>query len=387
MGAVVALSGCGSRNKFIPPPPPEVTVAHPTTDEVVDSIEFTGTTRATATVNLRARVNGYLEQIKFDDGQAVNEGDLLFVIEQAPFEVALASAKAALQKAHAALQLAEANHARTAELFQRKVVTQQEVDVQKANLAGAQADVAAAEAQVRQAELNLQYTEIRAPLNGRIGRHLIDKGNLIQAEQTQLAVIESIDPIQAYFNVSEPDLLRFMEMLRENKLPDPEKHPPVLYLQLGNETGFPHKGHLDYRELGVDPTTGTILRRAVFPNPDHALIPGLFARLRAPIGQPEPKLLVEERALGADQRGQYVLVVNDENVVEYRSVKTGIAVGDRRVIQDGIDKDDWIVVNGLQRARPGSKVSPQQQRGQGSEVGDQGNAKGRSVALAPDRHP
>lgn len=383
MGAIVALSGCGSRNQFIPPPPPEVTVAHPTTDEVVDSIEFTGTTRATATVNLRARVNGYLEQIKFEDGQAVNEGDLLFVIEQAPFEVALASAKSTLQKAQAALQLAETNHARTAELFQRKVVTQQDLDVQKANLASAQADVAAAQAQVRQAELNLQYTEIHAPITGRIGRHLVDKGNLIQAEQTQLAVIESIDPIQAYFNVSEPDLLRFMEMLRENKLPDPEKHPPVLYLQLANETGFPHEGHLDYRELGVDPATGTILRRAVFPNPDHALIPGLFVRLRVPIGEPQPKLLVEERALGADQRGQYVLVVNDENVVEYRPVKTGIAVGDRRVIQDGIDKDDWIVVNGLQRARPGSKVSPQQ-RGQRSEVGDQGNAKSHSVALTPD---
>ncbi len=353
------LSGCEERNRFVPPPPPEVTVTTPVKREVVDSIEFTGTTRATAEVDLRARVNGYLQRIAFEDGQMVQQGDLLFVIEQAPFLVEVQAARANLQKAQAALQLAEATLRRTTELARRNATTEQELEVRQAERASAAAEVAAAEAALERAEVNLGYTEIRAPISGRIGRHLVDVGNLVQAEQTVLATIQSINPIHAYFYLSERELLRFMDMLRANKLPDPETTPPVLYLSLADEPGFPHKGYLDYREMGVDPTTGTVTRRGIFPNPNHVLLPGMFVRIRAPIGEPAPRLLVEERALGSDQRGDFVLVVNEDDTIEYRPVELGIAVDGLRVIEKGIAADDRVVVNGLQRARPGAKVNPQ----------------------------
>lgn len=357
--AVVLLAGCEEQNRFVPPPPPDVTVATPVEREIRDSVEFTGTTRATARVDLRARVNGYLQRIAFEDGQMVQKGDLLFVIDQAPFKAELEAAQARLQQAQASLQLAEANLARTEELFRRNVTTEQELDVQRAERATAAAEVAVAEAAVTQAELQLGYTEIQAPISGRIGRHLVDLGNLVQAEQTLLATIESIDPIHAYFYVSERELLHFMDMLRQNKLPDPDVNPPTLYLGLADEEGFPHKGYLDYREFGVDPSTGTILRRGIFPNPNNTLIPGLFARIYAPIGEPVPRLLVEARAVSSDQRGDFVLVVNEDNTVEYRPVELGISVDGMRVVESGIEPDDRIVVNGLQRARPGSKVDPQ----------------------------
>jgi RND family efflux transporter MFP subunit len=353
----LCLTGCEEGNQFVPPPPPDVTVATPVERKVADSIDFTGTTQATASVELRPRVSGYLERIEFQDGQMVKEGDPLFVIEQAPFEAELQAARARLQKAEAALQLADANLARTTELFGKKVITQQELDVQKAERATSAADVAVSEADVTQAKLQLGYTELNAPISGRIGRHLVDLGNLVRAEQ-MLAVIESIDPINVYFYVSERELLRFMEMLRANELPDPEANPPVLTLGLANETGFPHKGYLDYRQFGVDSGTGTIERRAVFPNPDTVLVPGLFARIRATIGEPQPRLLVEERALGSDQRGDFLLVVDQDNTVQYRPVKTGITLDGLRVIEQGLNAGDRVVVNGLQRARPGAKVNP-----------------------------
>lgn len=358
-GLVLFLTGCEERNQFVAPPPPAVTVATPIKRDVVDTIEFTGTTRATARVDLRARVGGYLKEIHFEDGQIVKKDDLLFEIEPAPFEAELEAANARLQKAQATLQLADTNLKRIEELYRRKVATSQEYDIQVAERASAEADVAVAQAAVTQANLQLSYTKIHAPISGRIGRHLVDLGNLVQAEQSLLATIESIDPIHAYFYLSESELLRFMEMLRENKVPDPEKTPPELQMGLANEEGFPHKGHLDYREFGVDPETGTITRRAVFENPQNILIPGLFVRIRAEIGEPTPRLLVEERAISSDQRGDFLLVVNDENTVEYRPVKLGIAMEGMRVIEEGVEADDRIVVNGLQRARPGTEVNPQ----------------------------
>jgi RND family efflux transporter MFP subunit len=339
-----------------------VTVAHPIERAVADTIEFVGTTQATLTVDLRAQVSGYLEKILFGDGSNVKVGDLLFVIEQAPYEVALDAAKAAQQKAIAALSLADSQYRRMAPLVQSGAVTQEELDIQAAQVATAKADVAAAEAAVKKAELNMGYTQIHAPIAGRIARHLVDAGNLIQSGQTPLANIQSIDPIYAYFNVSENDLLRFMEMLRKNQLPDPDRNPPVLHLGLANEEGFPHEGRLDYRELSIDPATGTAVRRAIFDNPKWQLIPGMFVRLQASIGEPKPRLMVIERAIGTDQRGDYLLVVNDKNVVEYRTVRLGMHADNLRVVESGIDPNDWVVVNGLQRARPGAKVTPEQSK-------------------------
>jgi RND family efflux transporter MFP subunit len=255
--------------------------------------------------------------------------------------------------------LAKANLARSLELQKKRAIAKQEVDADDAELATATASVRAAEASLRKTKLDLGYAEIHAPISGRIGRHLLDAGNLVNAEQTLLAIIESTDPIYAYFYVSESIELRFMQLVRERKIPDPAQQPPVLQLGLQNEEGFPHQGYLDFRELGVDPTTGTISRRAIYPNADRTLIPGLFVRLRTSLGEPIPKLLVEERAIGTDQRGAYLLVVNDKDTVEYRSVKLGTQVGSLRVIEQGVHDAEWVVINGLQRARPGTTVRPQ----------------------------
>lgn len=358
-GMLGALAGCAKRNQFQPPPPPTVTVANPVTREVTDWIEFTGTTRATATVELRARVRGYLQQISFADGAHVNAGDLLFVIEKAPFEAELEAATANLARAQAARQLAEANLARTTALFEKNASPRQQLDIDTAELATARANERAAQANVTQAQLNLGYTEIRAPIAGRIGRHLIDTGNLVLPDQTLLAVIESIDPIHAYFYLSEQDLLRFMAMLRDNQLPDPERNPPELFLALANENDFPHRGKLDFREYGVEPATGTAERRGEFPNPDLAILPGMFVRIRAAVGLPRAKLLIDERAIGADQRGDFVLVVGPNNVVEHRAVKLGVHQGPLRVVEQGLQPADSVVVNGVQRARPGAPVNPE----------------------------
>ena len=355
---LVSASSCQKPNEFVPPPPPTVTVAHPVVREVSDSIEFVGTTEPTQTVDLRARVNGYLEKIFFEDGADVQAGQELFLIEQAPYLTALDAAKAAQQRAFAAQALAQSQYRRMEPLRASNVVTQEELDVQAAQVETSKADVAAAEAAVRQAELNLSYTRIIAPISGQIGRHMVDVGNLVRAEETQLAVIQAIDPIYAYFDVSETDLLRFMAMLRNNELPDPDKSPPVLQLGLANEDGFPHQGHLDFRELGINAETGTARRRGVFPNPGWQLLPGMFVRIQAFVGSPKPRLLVDDRAIGSDQRGDYLLVVNDKNIVEYRPVKLGLQFGSMRVVEGGVKAEDWIVVNGLQRARPGAQVKP-----------------------------
>lgn len=353
------IVGCRQANQLVVPPPPEVTVAQPIERQVNDTIEFVATTQPTQSVELRSQVKGYLEKILFEDGSNVKTGDLLFVIEQAPYKLALDAAKAALQKAAANQSLAESQYRRMEPLLKNGVVTQEELDVQAAQVATSKADVAAAHTTVAVADLNLSYTQIHSPINGRIGQHMVDIGNLVQAQETLLANIQCIDPIYAQFDLSENDLLRFMEMLRKHELPDPEKNPPTLHLGLPNEQGFPHDGKLDYRDLKIDQSTGTTRRRGIFPNPGWQLIPGMFVKVSASIGGPLPRLLVEDRAIGTDQRGDYLLVVNDKNVVDYRSVRLGIHVGRLRVIEDGVTKNDWIVVNGLQRARPGATVTPE----------------------------
>ena len=358
---MLTLAGCGPRNQYVAPPPPHVTVAQPVVKDVVDYLEFTGTTRATDVVDIRARVNGYLKKIAFSDGAMVHEGDLLFLIEPEPFEVALNSAKAKLQKAEALYSLAVAELKRTEPLVTQGALSQQELDLKKADLATAKAGVGEAKSAIRQAELNLAYTRVLAPIKGRISRHMVDVGNLVQAEQTVLTRLESYQPIHAYFTVSESEMVRLMELARQKKLSRDELKGKEIRLGLTGEVGFPHVGRLDFSELGIEPGTGTQMRRAIFPNEDQSLVPGMFVRVRLQVGEPAPRLLVSERALGADQRGAYVLVVNekDQNKVEQRPVKFGVAIDGMRVIESGIKPEDWVIVNGLQRARPGSPVNPE----------------------------
>jgi RND family efflux transporter MFP subunit len=379
----VAGSGCTRTNQYVAPPPPEVAVAQPVTEEVTDYMEFTGTTRAIAMVDLRSRVSGYLQSIEFEDGAYVKEGQLLFVIEPEPFEVALASDKAKLRKAQAALKLAEAEVERTRPLVKRGALAVAELDVKIADRDSAAAEVAMAEAAVAQAELNLRYTRITAPISGRIGRHRVDVGNLVEMQTTMLTTIESIEPIHVYFSVSENDVLRFVEQQTSAGL-KPGAETPI-YIGLSERGGFPFEARLDYTELGVDPETGTQQRRGVFPNEDHSLLPGLFVRVRIPLGPPAPQLMVEERAIGADQRGTYVLVVDDKNIVERRSVELGVAHNGNRVVKQGLSAGEWIVVNGLQRARPGAPVNPQKPQTKVEAVARLGETRPRDARLGETR--
>ncbi len=282
------------------------------------------------------------------------------MIEAAPFQAALDAAKATLQKAEASLALAEAELGRTTPLVARGALSENELDVKKADVATAKADVAAANAAIRQAELNLGYTQVKSPFSGRVSRHMVDIGNLVTAESTVLTRVEVVNPIHAYFSVSESDVLKLMQS-GEGSGATNHQIQPKIFMGLTGGDGFPYEGRLDFAELGVDSQTGTQMRRAVFQNPDGQLLPGLFVRLRLPVGSPKPELLIPDRAIATDQRGEYVLVVNDKNVVEYRPVQLGTRINEMRVVTEGLKLDDWIVVNGLQRARPGAPVNPEKQ--------------------------
>ncbi|QDT14471.1 efflux RND transporter periplasmic adaptor subunit [Alienimonas californiensis] len=393
--------GCGRENTFAPPPLPTVTVATPLERNVTPYFNTTGNTRAAEAVDLRARVGGYLEEIHFRDGALVEKGALLFTLDRRPFNAALDQANAKLSSAEAAvteaqaavaqanarktvttaaLVLADRQFKRTRQLREREANTEADLDTAEAARQGAAAEVLAAEAEVAAAqaavstaeanvkaaqsdvataELNLEYTEVKAPIDGRIGRRQVDVGNLVQPEQTLLARIEAVDPIHVYFTLSESDLLQFLEMNRQGTITISDADPLTIQAALGESGDFAFEGKLDFREFGVDPSTGTTVRRAQFDNDDQRLIPGLFVRIRAAVGDPRPRLLVEERAISADQRGDYLLVVDDEDTVQYRSVTLGPTDGGLRIVESGLEPDDRVVVNGLQRARPGAKVEPE----------------------------
>lgn len=358
--ALMLASGCTPRNEYHPPPPAPVSVAYPLERMVTEYAHATGTTRAVNTVELRSRVSGYLDAIHFQDGDMVTEGQLLFEIDPVPYEAILASARAELAKSEAHLRLAEAQLARTQQLAARNATTADALDIDEAEAASAAADVEASQAAIRQAELNVEYTKIHAPITGRIGRHLVDIGNLVQVEQTELARIESVNPIHAYFTVNENDLIRLRSSNQVSGAPVSQGEPLRIEMGYGPGQDYPYSGTMDFREFGIDPTTGTTLRRAVFDNPEGNLLPGLFVRVRAAVGQPKPGLLVDERAIGRDQRGDYLLVVDKDDVVEYRPVTLGPADGGLRVISKGLNPGERVIVNGLQRARPGSKVTPEE---------------------------
>jgi RND family efflux transporter MFP subunit len=352
-------AGCKPSNEFKPPPPMKVEVAQPVKRPVQRYLVFTGTTRALRRVEIRARISGYLEEIAFQDGAAVKEGDLLFRIDPAPYQAKLDIATAQLRQAEANLQIRSVELGRTRGLAQRGASSKQELDIATAESAGSEAAVAAARAAVREAELQLSYTEVRAPITGRIGEHKVDVGNLVTPEQTLLAVIESTNPIYADFTMSESDLLALTETAPGERPVPLEQRDLDLHMGLGDQADFPFEGKLDFRDLGIDPSTGTITYRARFENPDGRILSGLFARLRISVGQPELRLLVPEPAIGTDQRGDYVLVLRDDQTTDHRMIRTGVAQDGLRVVDDGLKPEEWIIINGVQRARPNAKVNPE----------------------------
>lgn len=369
--ALALTSGCGGSNTYEAPPPPPVTVARPEVREITDYLEFTGTTVASGKAEVRARVSGVLESMHFEPGTQVEEGALLFVIEPTQYEAQLQSAQAELASGQANLERAVIELERAKRLREKRAGT--EIDVVKwtGERDLAKASIKAAEAKITRAELDLGYTQVRAPIAGRVGRHLVDLGNLVgEGEATVLTEVTQYAPMYVYFNLNERDLLRVLaahrKELAEAKASDTEAQTatPELRVELGlaDEPGFPHVGITDFADSGVDPETGTLQLRGSFENVDTAtpLLPGFFSRIRMPTAKRPDMPLVDERAIGSDQSGKYVLVVTEENIVEKHNVVTGQLLDGLRVIEEGVEPEARIVVNGLQRARPGATVAPTQ---------------------------
>jgi RND family efflux transporter MFP subunit len=362
---LVILPGCGEEPKPQPPPPPKVTIAQPVHRMVTDQLDLTGNTQAVYTVQLVARVAGYLEQVLFRDGQLVKKGQPLFLIQRNTYQNNLQQAEASIQQYQAQLAWAEAQLTRYSNLVQNKAASQSDVDNWHYQRDLALANLRSAEAQRDLALLNLSYTDVRAPFDGRIDRRLKDPGNLVGSDgNTVLAHINQVDPIYVYFNISDLDLARLLK--RTGGVPGPSdarKWP--MQAGLPGEDGYPHKGHLDFAAISLTSTSGSLLMRGVLSNPDGRILPGLYARIRVPVEQ-WAALLVPDAAVGHDQQGSYLFVVNDKNVVERRSVTTGPAVGALRAIDEGLTGQEWVVVNGLVKAAPGRQVTPEREGGAGA---------------------
>jgi RND family efflux transporter MFP subunit len=357
----LALGGC-EKEKAQPPQrrPPEVTVAKPVVRDVTNYIYFTGYTEARKSVELRARVEGYLEKFIFTPGTLVKKGDLLFEIDPKPFEAKVAQARADLQTRQAELKLAQASLKRKESAFKEKAVSELAVLEARAQSSKAQAEVKGAEAALTDSQLNLSYTKIHAPISGRISRNYVDAGNLVGAggDKTLLATIVNYSPIYAYFNLDERSLMLYKKHNREQDSGRPANQYPKVFLGLTGDTGYPYEGQGDYLDNTVDLSTGTIQARAIFANKDLFIEPGMFARIRLPYAITKDALLVPDSAIAADQRGRYLLTVNMKNIVEYKPVEIGAVVDGLRVISKGITGEDLVVVKGIQRARPGSPVTP-----------------------------
>ena len=354
------LTGCGDQPKPQPPPPPKVTVAQPDRRMVTDYLELTGNTQAIYTVQLVARVVGYLEQVLFQDGQIVKKGQPLFVIQRNTYEDNLRQAEAAIAQYQAQLQYAESQYTRYTNLVQRNAGSQSDLDNWRYQRDLAQANLRSAESQRDLAKLNLDYTLVTAPFDGRMDRRQVDPGNLVgSGGSTVLASINQIDPIYVYFNISDSDLARLRKGARG--IPGPsDSRTWSVQVGLPGEDGYPHEGRLDFAAISLTATTGSLLMRGILPNGDGRILPGLYARVRVPLERKE-SLLVPEVAVGHDQQGAYVFVVNEKNVVERRTVKTGPAVDALRAIDDGLAGKEWVIVNGLLRAGPGRPVTPERE--------------------------
>ena len=341
-------------------PPPPVDVATPLIKEITEWDEYTGQFEAVESVEIRARVSGYLEEVHFRDGQVVEKGDLLYVIDRRPFEAELARAKAAEQRALAELNLADIQLKRGEELVKRRVISIDELDTRSASRAVAAADVVAAQADIRLAELNLSFAEIKAPLTGRISDTTVDVGNLISggtADSTLLTTIVSLDPIYFVFDASEADSLRYRRLSQQGRRPSSRENPNPVFVRLMDETNWTRYGEMNFVDNRQDPNSGTMRARAVFPNPDHLLTPGLFGRLRL-IGSSEYEaMLLPDAAILSDQSRKIVMTVDEAGLVAAKMIELGPISDGLRIVRSGLSPDDRVVVRGVQRARPGQPVT------------------------------
>jgi RND family efflux transporter MFP subunit len=357
--ASMGLSAC-EQNSFVPPPPPKVEVAVPVQRAVTRYLDATGNTAPFKNVDLVARVQGVLQSINYQDGTFVKEGTTLFTIEPETYKLKLEQAQAAEAGAQASLRQAEADFKRQSDLVQRQAVSQATLDTSTATRDNAQANLQQAQANTRIAAVNYGYTNVVAPFDGIVSAHLVSIGELVgAASPTQLATIVALDPIYVNFTVNEQDVLRIREDAKRRGISVSELRQLPVEVALQTDTGFPHQGKLDYISPTLNQSTGTLAVRGLLPNPNRILLPGFFVRVRVPYDEQKDALLVPAVALGSDQAGRYLLVVNGDNVVEQRKVMTGPLEGDLRVIETGLKPDDRVVTAGLLRAIPGQKVDPQ----------------------------
>jgi RND family efflux transporter MFP subunit len=362
-----ALLGCGKNQQQGAPqqPPPAVTVAKPVKRTIVDQDEYVGRFVPVDAVEVRARVSGYLEKVHFDDGQVVKQGDLLFTIDKRPFQNTLDQARANLETAKSNLEYTQADLERGRQLVRDKTITEQTFGQRLQAFRNAQASVAAGEAMVRQAALDLEFTELRAPVAGRIGDRRVTPGNLVtggaSGNTTLLATIVSNDPIRLEFTFDEASLLRYERLGRAGKDATTAISAVPVRAKLIDEQDFTHVGRMDFVDNVIDRSTGTIRGRAQFSNSDHLFTPGMFARLQVPGSDSYESLMVPDAAIGTEQIRKFVYVVGFDDVVKQVYVTLGQVVDGLRVIKDGLSADDRVVVNGLMRVRPGLKVKPEEQ--------------------------
>ncbi|MBY0524663.1 MAG: efflux RND transporter periplasmic adaptor subunit [Gemmataceae bacterium] len=351
-----ALAGCARRPHPEPPPTPEVTVSVALERSVTNYEDFIGRLDAIKYVDIKSRVTGYLTKVYFKDGALVAKDEPLYEIDPRPFQAELDKAKGQVQRLQGQKKLVDTQVERYTKLVAKGAASQQDLDVQIGQQAENLGALAAAESQVKYAELYLQYCTILAPIDGQLSRTALQIGNLITADQTLLTSLVSLDPVYAYFNVEESAYLHIQTLTSEGLYKDPMNVDVKMGLADDVERRFPYTGKLDFVNNQVSPQTGTIMLRGVFANPHRLFKPGLFARVRAPIGPPHPTLLVTEQAISADQGQKFLYVVDAENKVKYRRVKIGLMFDGLRAIEEGLKPGERVIVNGLQRVRPGVEV-------------------------------
>jgi RND family efflux transporter MFP subunit len=370
---LLGLAGCNraqSQDLAEKPKPPEVFFIIPQTHQVTDHEDFTGNTKAIQTVRITARVSGYLDKVNFTEGAIVNKGDVLCEVDPRPYQASYDSAVGKVHLAEAVLKQAKADNSRAKGLGDTPgAISQQDRDKYEATEEQARATLETVTADMATSGLLLSWTKVLAPFTGRISQRSVDPGNLVVADNTVLTMLVTEDPIYAEFAVDEHTLLRVRRLNEKNKVKSMQDTRPEVQLGLTDETDFPHKGKIDFEDNQLQSQTGTLMLRGTFPNADRLLSPGMFVRIRLPIGEPHDSLIVPEEALGTDQGRKFVYVIDDKNLAQYRSVTVGAAYGEgMREITDGLKPGERVVVTGLQRVRPGNPVTPTPQPAKADSV-------------------
>ena len=386
LSLAATLDGCNhSQAKVSDPPIPEVEVGLPVTKQITDYVDFTGRTEALPTIDVRARVSGYLDKVLFREGFDVKAGETLFLIDPRTYQADYDRAAANLAQARAHLTRMEANYKRAQNLLPTHAISQADYDQAVGDHDEAQAAVKQTEAALHSSDLNLQWTRVVAPISGRISRQMIDPGNMVAADTTILTTLVSLDPMYAYFDVDEASTLRFRRLMEAGKVKSAREGKAPVYLGLADEDDtYPHVGLIDFVDNRLNPSTGTLRLRGRFDNHKQFLAPGMFVRIRVPIGQTHPAILATERAIGSDQGQKFLYVLNEKNQVVYREVQIGAFQNGLRVIESGLAPGERFVINGLQRVKPGDTVQPK--LAQSSSPGD-AEGKAKAIVTQDERQP